>query len=150
MPAPAAGGIVYASDVLRARTLILDDYSTGSFGASQTDVDIAGISISFTTETDNAEVSATWFIQADLSGASTATLSARARISGPASYATAAAVFATYAGEVATDASTVGQQYKFTLGVAGLYTATLRGTTSANQTINIYTSLRCAVQEQWS
>lgn len=147
---PAAGDPVYASDVLRARPTILDDASSGSFGASQTDVDIPGISISFTTETDGATVAATWFIQADLSGASTATLSARARITGPSAYATAAALFATYAGEVATDASTVGQQYTFTLGDAGLYTATLRGTTNANQTINIYTSLRCIIQEQWS
>jgi hypothetical protein len=149
---PAAGDPVYASDVLRARPLIIDDFATSALTGPLTDTDIPGISIPFTTETAGATVSATWFCQCMNNGAvGAATVSHRARITGPAAYATASAVYGMWrAAGAATDQGTTGQQYTFTLGAAGLYTATLRGTVAASQQINLYSSLRLIIQEQWS
>jgi hypothetical protein len=149
---PAAGDPVYASDVLRAKPTIIDDAATGTLTGANTDVDIPGISISFTTETAGATVSATWFVQAqNTSGTPAAAINARARITGPSSYVSVSAQYAIWrSGGAVTDQGTPGNQYTFTLGAAGLYTATLRGTTVANSTFNVYSTLRCIIQEQWS
>jgi hypothetical protein len=149
---PAAGDPIYASDVLRARPAIWDDSATAALTASLADTDIPGISIAFTTETAGATVAASWFIQAQNSGALAAgAINARARISGPSAYVGVSPVYAIWrSGGAATDQGTVGQQYTFTLAAAGLYTATLRGTTLASSQEQIYSSLRLIVQEQWS
>lgn len=149
---PAAGDPVYASDVLRARPTIIDDQASGALGPSVTDVDLTGISIPFTTETAGATVSCTWFAQAmNNVGIGAASVSCRARISGPAAYAQASGVYSMWrSAAAATDQGTTGNQWTFTLGVAGIYTATLRVTAAANQQVNLYSSLRCIIQEQWA
>jgi hypothetical protein len=149
---PAAGDPVYASDVLRARPLILDDSATAAISGAAADVDLTGISIQFTTETAGAEVAATWFVQAQNQTAVPAgSINARPRITGPSAYVGVSPLFAIWrSGGAATDQGTPGQQYKFTLGAAGIYTATLRVTTVANSQMNIYSSLRLIVQEQWA
>jgi hypothetical protein len=147
---PAAGDPVYASDVLRARPTVLWDSASSALAASSADVDIPGISIAFTTETAGAEVGVVWHMQADPTGAVTTTMNSRPRITGPAAFVAASAVYATYAGSLASDQATVGNNYKFTLGIAGTYTLTLRGTTNASQQVNIYTAVTATVQEQFA
>ena len=149
---PAAGDPVYASDVLRARPFIIDDAATGAITGAATDVDLTGISIPFTTETAGATVAATWFCQCMNSGAvGAASVSCRARITGPSAYAVSAGVYSMWrSGAAATDQATPGNQWPFTLGAAGLYTATLRVTVAASQQVNLYSTLRLIIQEQWS
>lgn len=149
---PAAGDPVYAADVLRARPLIIDDAATAALSGAAGDVDITGINIQFTTETAGATVSATWFMQAQNSGAVPAgSINSRPRITGPSAFVAVSPLFAIWrSGGAATDQGTVGQQAVFTLGAAGLYTATLRATCVASAQINVYTSLRLIIQEQWS
>lgn len=151
---PAAGDPVFASDVLRARPKHFFDAASGTFGASQTGVAVPGISIAFTTETAGADLDLSWTVDADLSGASTATLSARPQIVGSgtaAAYGTQVSpVLAVYGAEVATDRSTVAGLWSAPLGPAGTYTITLLGTTAANQTFNIYTALLAVLNEQFA
>jgi hypothetical protein len=146
---PLAGDIILATHVTWARPTIIDDAASSSLVASSSDVDVPGISISFTTETASALVSASWFMQAQNSGAvPTGSVNARARITGPSSFVAVSSVYSIYrSGAAATDQATVGQQTQFTLGAAGAYTATLRGVTVASSVLQVYTTLRLIIQE---
>jgi hypothetical protein len=128
---------------------MLWDSASSPLPASSTDVDVPGISIAFTTETNAAELTVWWNMQADPTAAVTTLMSSRPRVTGPSSYVSAAAVFATYAGSLASDQATPGQSYKFTLGVPGTYTLTLRGTTGVSEQLNVYTTVTAMVQEQF-
>lgn len=153
MPIPAAGGIIYASHILRAQPTPLWDAATSLLGASQSAQPIPGISISFTTETTGAEVDLAWTIQAAVVGTgSTPQMSARPLITGPSAFSGTPSVFATYQSSAAVSGNggTPGNTCVLTLGGPGAYTATLLGTTGTNQNLNVYSSLRCVVYEQFA
>lgn len=152
MTAPLAGDYINASDITRARPKMYWDNSSGNLPASSSAVAIPGISISFTTETDNADVTFWWNTQAAGTGGTntTNTVAARPRITAPGGGTTDAPVFSSWRDSAATDQATVGQTWSTTLGVAGTYTITLLGSTGTNQLIAIYTSLTVMVQEQFS
>jgi hypothetical protein len=152
MPDPLAGDFIYATDITRSRPKMYWDAASSALGASQNNVDIPGISISFTTETVGAELTLWWFIQADPTAASTtAAIVARPRVTDPSAATSDASVYSMYSSfSNAADQATPGQAWKTTLGAAGSYTVTLKGVTAANQQINIYTTLTAMVQEQYS
>lgn len=149
---PAAGDPVLASDVLRARPRIIWDNATSALPASSSVVAIPGISIGFTTETAGAELHLDWFTQAQATAAgTTANITARPLVTGPSGFSQDAAVFSTYDPESSgASQATVGNSWSTTLGAAGAYTVTLRGTTAANQAINVYSTLRAMILEQFA
>jgi hypothetical protein len=150
----AAGSKIYASDVLRARPKRFYDETTGSIAASQSAVVIPGISISFTTETDNAELDLVWFVRMTQAASAAATaVSARPLVVGPSGFSQSPSDYAygswgTNAGSGAT--VTMGNSYVMTLGVAGTYTVTVLATTGTQQGVGSYSSLKCVLQEQFS
>jgi hypothetical protein len=153
MPVPAAGGIIYASHMIRAQPTPLWDAATSPLLASQSAQPIPGISIGFTTETAGANVDLVWTIQAAVIGTgSTAQMSARPLITGPSSFSATPSVFATYQSSVAASGNggTDTNTCVITLGNAGSYTVTLLGTTGTNQNLNVYSSLKVIVFEQFA
>jgi hypothetical protein len=153
MPQPAAGGIIYAAHMLRARPKRFWDSATSALGVSQTVQPIPGISISFTAETAGAELDMVWTAHAKLVGTgSSAQISARPLVTGPSSFSQQPVAFATYQSSAAATGnnSTVTNSTVMTLGAAGAYTVTLLGTTSANQNIDVYSSIKCVLQEQFA
>jgi hypothetical protein len=149
---PLAGDIILATDVTRSRPRMFWDSATSPLPASSSAVAIPGISISFTTETANADISVWWTIDANPTAAATvALISARPQITGPSAFSSSAPVFADYssAGNAA-DRGTTGNSWVTQLGVAGTYTVVVLGTTGATQQIDLYSSLTLMVQEQYS
>jgi hypothetical protein len=152
---PNAGDIIYATDVTRARSKRFWDQASSTLGASQSVQPVPGISISFTTETANAELALVWFMHADPSPASgtiATAMSARPLVTGPGGYSQQPTAFAISAQAAAgpADASTPGNSGLLTLGAAGTYTVTLLATTGITQTINIYSSVLLDLQEQFT
>ncbi|WP_328465546.1 hypothetical protein OHA21_43870 [Actinoplanes sp. NBC_00393] len=149
---PQAGQRIRASDVTRARPTTYYDQASGTLPASSSAVDIPGISISFTTEVANADVTLWWTIQADPTAASTSALiSARPRITAPGGGTTDSPVYATYGPSgVAAEQATVSQSWATQLGVPGTYTIVVKGSTAANQAINLYSTLTVQVTEKFS
>lgn len=152
MATPAAGDVINASDVIRARTKWFGSNATGTLAASQTNIDIPGISISFTTETASADIALFWSMDADPASGGTTLISARPRITDPTSATTDAPVYAVYQSGAGNsgDRGSTSNTWKTALGAAGNYTITLKGNTGASEIINLYTSLTVAVQEQFS
>ena len=151
---PAAGDPVFASDVLRARPKPFWDAASSALPASSTNVAVPGISIAFTTETANADLTLWWTIDADTTGANTTLFSARPRIvgsGGAAAYGTVdAPIFAVAEMEVTTDRASTGNSWSAPLGPAGTYTITLIGTTGALGQLNVYTTVTALLQEQFA
>jgi hypothetical protein len=146
---PQAGDIIAADHVNWAQTQFYEGEASGSLGASKSAVAIPGISVAFTTETAGATLDISWTIRADPTGASTAIISARPLVVGPASFSQQPNVFSLqgWAAGAANDVSTPGNGAKMTLGAAGNYTVTLLGTTAAAQDIGQYSTVRCRVTE---
>jgi hypothetical protein len=152
MPTPAAGGIILAAHMLRARPKRFYDETTGTVAASSSGVAVPGLSITFTTETDGAELEMVWFIRATQTAAASGAMSARPLVTGPSSFSQQPTDFAIvqWGTSTATNIATPGNAYVMTLGSAGAYTVTMLATTTTNQTIAGYTSITCVLQEQFA
>lgn len=137
-----AGENITAGRLNRLQPKVYSATATATLAASSTDADITGASITLTTEANNATVMVTFFADFDLTGASTATATARCKIDG-----TAVGPFAEYGAEVTTDRSTSGNTFVTTIATAGSHTIKLVGTTAASQTITTQTTLSVVVTE---
>lgn len=138
----AAGEKVRASVLNRLQPKPYYAVATTTLPASSSSVLVPGLSITLTTETAGAAFKAWIVLDADPAGAATTLISGRLLVD-----AVGQPVFATYAGEVSTDRSTVPQNYKGTLASAGSHTFTVVATTNANQQINVYSSLLVEITE---
>lgn len=116
--------------------------ASGTVAASQTNVDVPGATLSITTQTANAQLEIVWFADFDMTGAGTATGSVRPFVG-----ATGAPAFAVFGAEVTTDRGTPGNTWVTTVAAASTFTVKLVATTTANQTLNIYTTLKVTVTE---
>lgn len=138
-----AGDLLTAQRLNRLKPTPYFKVATGTLAAGLTLTDVPGVTITFTTETDLAEVQVWWFMDADLSGATTSTGNSRVLLDNV----TPSDTFAMFGAEVATDRATTGQQHKFTIPTAGSHTIKVQATTPANYTINVYTTLQLLVHE---
>jgi hypothetical protein len=138
-----AGDLLTAQRVNRLRPTPYTKAATGTLGAGVTTADVPGATITFDTETDGAEVQVTWFVDFDLSGATTSLHSSRVLLDGV----TASDTFATYAAEVATDRGSTGSTHKYTIPLAGSHTIKIQATTPANGGVNLYSVLSLVVYE---
>ena len=138
-----AGDLITAQRLNRLKPTPYWKASTGILAASQTNADIPGASITFSTETNLAEVQCWWNVDADLTGAVVLLGSSRLLLDNI----TPSDVFTTYVAEVATDRATVGQSFKFTIPASGPHTIKIQGTTPATYTYNLYCSLSLLVHE---
>lgn len=116
--------------------------ATGVLPAGSANVLVPGCTLTFDTQYPNADYEVKWFVDVDLTGASTALGFARPYING-----TPTPNFAVFGAEVATDRGTPGNQHQGTLALAGSHTIYLAGTAGANQSINLYTTLSVEVLE---
>lgn len=108
-----------------------------------TNVDVPGVTETFTTETNNAIAHCLWVIDFDLTGGVTASATSRLLLDAV----TSSTRFIVWAGEVTTDRGQVAQVQDFTLPTAGSHTIKAQVTTSALQAIGPYCSLRIEVEE---
>jgi hypothetical protein len=108
-----------------------------------TNVDVPGITQTFTTETNNAIAHCWWLIDFDLGGAVTSSATSRLLLDGS----TGSTRFIAWAGEVVTDRGAVTQMQDFTIPTAGSHTIKAQVTTAANQAIGQYCSMRIEVEE---
>lgn len=138
-----AGDLITAQRLNRLKATPYWKAATGTLGASQTNIDIPGVTITFTTETNLAVVQCWWYVDADLSGATTNAGFSRALLDNV----TPSDVFASFGAEVATDRGTPGQSQLFTIPTAGSHTIKVQGTTPANFTFNVYSTLMLLVHE---
>mgnify|MGYP001615677633 FL=1 len=138
-----AGDLLTAQRVNRLQSKRYFDAATGTLAASSTHVDIPGLSIAFTTETNGATVSCFWTSDFDLTGATTTLGSTRLLLDSV----TASSNFATFQAGISTDRGTSAQTCEFTIGTAGAHTIKMQGTTPANMIINLYTALTIIVSE---
>lgn len=138
-----AGDLLTAQRVNRLQNKTYFDEATGILPASSTNVDIPGLSITFTTETDGAKVNCIWSADFNLTGATTSLANTRLLLDGV----TPSSNFATFQAGVATDRGTTGQTCEFTIATAGSHTIKMQGTTPANMTVDLYTALTLIVSE---
>lgn len=138
-----SGDLITAQRLNRLRPTPYSKASTAVLPASSTTVDVPGATITFTTETDGAEAQCVWFMDCDLTGATTTLGSSRLLLDGV----TPSDNFAVFTAEVATDRASIGNLHKFTIPTAGSHTIKMQGTTPANYQLNIYTGLQVTVYE---
>jgi hypothetical protein len=138
-----AGEIITAAKVEGSKPKTYHAFQTSPVAAGSTNVLVPGCTVTFDTIYPNATIRATYFIDVDLSGASTTLASARLNIDG-----VLTGQFAVYQAEVITDRSTVGNQYRGVLPLAGSHTVFLNATTTANMTLNAYSSLIVEITEE--
>lgn len=103
---------------------------TAALVGAASNADVPGATVTFTTETANATYLAFCVWDVDISGATTATGTARLAVDG-----SAVSPLATFGQEVATDRLTVSQNYSGSLGSAGSHTLKLVASPAASQTI---------------
>jgi hypothetical protein len=118
--------IVTAGRLNRMQPVTYYAEQSSSLNMTTTVTDIPGCSITLSTTTDNAVYLAYGIFDFDLGGATTATALGRLNVDGADTGKTAR-----YGAEVASDVSTVAQQWRGTLASAGSHTLKLRGSTSA-------------------
>lgn len=136
------GQTIRAAPVNALKTVTYYAPQTSSVAAGSTNVLVPGCTVTFDTLYANATFLATWFLDVDLTGASTSLASARLNIDG-----VRTGQFAVSAAEVSTDRSSPGNQYYGTLAAAGSHTIFLDATTGANVTLNLYSTLTIEVTE---
>lgn len=117
--------------------------ATGTVAASQTNADVPGLSVTFTTETNGAQVDCAWVVDFDLSGSITTVAASRLLLDGG----TASDNSAIFGGEISTDRGTCAQQQQYTIPTAGSHTIKVQATTPANFTINTHSTLVVEVRE---
>jgi len=115
----------------------------GVLAASSTNADIPSVTLTFTSETDNAIAHCWWTCDFDLSGAQTGSGTSRLLLDG----ATSSTRFIAWSGEVATDRGQPANMDSFDLGTAGSHTIKAQATTLANMTVGQYCALRVEVEE---
>ncbi len=115
---------------------------TGTLTGAVTATLVPGCSVTFTTEAANAQYDVTWFLDFDLTGATTGTQLGRARVDGA-----VVTPVADFAGEVATDRGTPGNQAVGTLAAAGTHTIDLVATLGANASINTASTIKVVITE---
>lgn len=121
-------------------------YSAGASGtvpASQTNADVAGCSVTFTTAVANAIAHCWWVTDFDLGAPSTTQGTARLLLDGT----TASSKTTWFQAEVATDRATVAQTDQFTIAAAGSHTIKMQATTTAGITVGLLSTLRVVVVE---
>lgn len=139
-----AGDILTAQKAGRLKPTPYWKAATGSLGASSgSNADVPGATITFNTETNLAVVQVVWFVDADLSGATTTSMSSRTLLDNI----TPSDTFAMFGAEVGTDRGTPGQSHMFTIPTAGSHTIKVQATTPANFVVNVYTTLSLLVHE---
>lgn len=138
-----AGENITAARLNRLQPITLTGLGSGTVAASQTNADIPGCTVTFTTSTANAVAHCWWVPDFDLSGPQTGTGTSRLLLDG----ATASTKTAQYAGETATDRTTVAQMDQFTIASAGSHTIKVQATTLASMTIGLQSTLRVMVVE---
>ncbi|MBW8701891.1 hypothetical protein MBT84_19985 [Streptomyces sp. MBT84] len=111
--------------------------------ANNTSADIPGVTVTFTTEQPNAIYTAHLVADFDWDVATATLSSARIKVDG----AFPINLFAVAQMPSSTERATNGQTYRGVLGSAGSHTITAVGTTSANNFINVYSSLLVVVYE---
>lgn len=117
--------------------------ASGTIPASQTSVDIPGVTVTFTTEMPNAIYTAHLVTDFDWDVATSALSSSRIKVDG----AFPINLFAVAQMPSNVERATNGQNYRGVLGAAGSHTITSVATTSANNTINVYSSLLVVIYE---
>jgi hypothetical protein len=138
-----AGDLLTAQRANRLQPKFYNDEASGTLAASSTNVDVPGVSIAFTTETDGATVHCSWSSDFDLTGSTTTLGSTRLLLDGV----TGSSTFATIQQGITTDRASVAQFCSFTIPTAGAHTIKMQGTTPANMIVNLYTALNIIVFE---
>lgn len=115
---------------------------TGVLSGAVTNTLVPGCTITLTTEAANAEYTVTWFIDFDLTGVTTGTQLGRPRVDGG-----VLTGFADFAGEVATDRGTPGNQATGTLAAAGSHTFDLVATLGAGASVNTASTILVVITE---
>jgi hypothetical protein len=138
----SAGDRVTAGRLNRLQPRSYQAVATGTMVGPQSGVDVPGLSIPITTETDNAVYTAVLVADVDLTGSTTGLASVRLVVDGA-----NASTFALFAAEVATDRATAAQTYRGTLGAAGDHVIKANATVMSNQQLNQYTSLLVTISE---
>ena len=103
---------------------------SGTVPASTSNGDVPSASVTFTTTFPGAVYVAHAVWDCQLTGATTALLTARIKVDG-----TFQPPLAVWSGQVATDRGSIGQNYRGTLAAAGSHTIGLVASTAANQVV---------------
>lgn len=139
-----AGENITAGRLNRLQPTTYHANGSGTVAASQTNADVPGCTVTFTTAAANAVVDIWWFVQFDLAGPTTTVNTSRINIDAGAQ---TSPIVAAMAAEVSTDAVTTGQSWKATLAAAGSHTIKVQATTPANGGVGTNNSLKVMVTE---
>ncbi|MFJ9662859.1 hypothetical protein ACIRPR_33530 [Streptomyces griseoflavus] len=137
------GQRITAARINRLQPRTYHAIGSGTVTGAVTNADVTGAAVTFTTETADATYTAVCVWDVDLTGATTATGTARMAADG-----VAQSPLATFGQEVGTDRLTVTQTYSGTLGAAGSHTLKLLASPAANQSIQgVNSSILVTVME---
>ncbi len=117
-------------------------YQTSVLSGAVTNTLVPGCTINITNETVGAEWTCWWFLDFDLTSATTSSGTGRARVDG-----VAATTFAPFAAEVSTDRATPGNFAMGTLATVGSHTFDLIATLPANMQLTTQSSLLIEIKE---
>lgn len=139
-----AGDMFTATRANRLQPKTYRAAATAVLTGPQTNADVPGASVTFTTETANAVYKVDAVIDLRLTGATTALGSGNIAVDG-----TVQSEFGILrdGGGSSLTSATVSQVYRGTLGAAGSHTIKLVGSPATNQHINIYSSITVTIFE---
>ncbi|MGW5352198.1 hypothetical protein ACWERV_17015 [Streptomyces sp. NPDC004031] len=138
-----AGETVTADRLNRLQPTVYFAIGSGMVVGAQTNADVPSATITLTTQTAGATYTAECVWDVDLTGATTATGTARMMLDG-----TAQPPLAVFGQEVATDRLTTAQNYSGTLATAGSHTFKLVASPAANQQIQgVNSSIKVTIYE---
>lgn len=133
-----AGETITAGRLNRLQPKTYYAIGSGTVVGAASGADVPSASVTFTTEVANATYEATCIWDIDLTGATSATGTARLAVDG-----VAQSPLAVFGQEVATDRLTIPQTYSGTLGAAGSHTLKLIASPAALQQIQ---GVNCSIK----
>jgi len=139
------GDIITAQRLNRLQPAIYRAVATTPVTGAVTNTDIPGTEVPFATETDNATIEISWFVDARNAGSGTFTV--QSAVSALLDGATTSDVFALFRQSAANEYATVANQWVVDVPTAGAHTVKLRVTQAAANVVNIYTSISVKVYE---
>lgn len=139
-----AGETTPAGKLQRLQPTTVWVQATSTVSASQTNADVPGCTLTFTTQTAGAQVTIRWTGDIRCTNAAATFSSIRANIDAGAA---TSPVFVLFQGSAAGQGSTGAQTWVTTLASAGSHTIKLQATTSTNTVVQTYTTLTVTITE---